>query len=179
MWGYIEKGSTRFSTGRTESSRVEVVPAGVEGRILLTNLYNYAMPFIRYDIGDTAALSDTPCKCGRVGLPLLINLNGRADAIIYTPSGKHIPGRSLPQEFMAKLGVMQHRIVQERLDELVFNLVVDTQTISPDTLARQIEATYRPILGPGINLKVHFVDQIPPDKSGKRSVIVSKLPGIS
>ncbi|MBN1367623.1 MAG: phenylacetate--CoA ligase family protein [Dehalococcoidales bacterium] len=154
------------------------LPPGVTGRILLTNLHNYAMPFIRYDIGDTAALSDKACPCGREGLPLMVNLNGRADAVIFTPSGKYIPGRALPGgRFFAGLGIAKFQIVQESVDELVFNIVPDkyNNPAPQDLISREIEVCYRPILGPEVAIKVQFVSQIPPDKSGKMNVIVSKL----
>ena len=48
-------------------------PRGEHGRILITNLHNYGMPFIRYENGDYSSLAEAPCPCGR-GLPLLDSL---------------------------------------------------------------------------------------------------------
>ncbi len=153
------------------------VPAGTTGRILLTNLHNYAMPFIRYDVGDTASLSEAPCPCGRSGLPLLVDLNGRADIVIRTRNGKQIPGRALPAQFLANLGISQYQIIQESYEELCFNLVFNNGKLpeKPDLITREIEVRYRPILGSDVTLKVNFVTEIPPDKSGKRNIIISKL----
>jgi phenylacetate-CoA ligase len=153
------------------------VPANVEGRILLTNLHNYAMPFIRYDIGDTGAISDICCPCGRDSLPLLVNLRGRADAVILTRSGKQIPGRSIPQRFLAKLGVDQYQIIQESYEDVVVKIVLDKdcpeQTKSQ--VIQQIKDCYEPLFGKEIALDVHLVNQIPPAKSGKRAVLISKI----
>ena len=82
----------------SERSIVRVVrddgsPAAVgeEGRVLLTDLANYVMPFINYDIGDRAVVGP-PCPCGR-GFPTLRNIEGRAGEIIRTPDGRIIaPG---------------------------------------------------------------------------------------
>jgi phenylacetate-CoA ligase len=153
------------------------VPANVEGRILLTNLHNYAMPFIRYDIGDTGAISDVSCPCGRNSLPLLVNLSGRADTVILTRSGKQIPGRSIPQRFLATLGVDQYQIVQESYEYVVVKIVLDKE-YPEDTKTRviqKIQACYKPILGKEITLDVQLVHQISPAKSGKRAVFISKL----
>ena len=79
------------------------VPVGGEGRILVTNLHNYAMPFIRYDIGDVGALSDKACPCGR-GLPLLAKLTGRTTDFIRTRSGGVIPGMALHIQFFPLSG---------------------------------------------------------------------------
>jgi phenylacetate-CoA ligase len=49
---------------------------GETGRVVVTDLHNFAMPVIRYDIGDYAEVGE-PCPCGR-GLPVLRRLVGRA-----------------------------------------------------------------------------------------------------
>jgi phenylacetate-CoA ligase len=153
------------------------VPAGVEGRILITNLHNYGMPFIRYDIGDTGALSEAGCPCGRNGLPLLVNLNGRADAILLTKSGKRIPGRGIPQRFLADLGVQQYQIVQESYEEIIMSLVLDKEYPEEHKVRviQEIDAFYQPLLGKEIAVKVQFEKEIPPARTGKREVFISKL----
>ena len=52
------------------------VQEGEEGRVIVTNLHNYSMPFIRYEIGDTAILGSKKCKCGSP-LPMLKRIAGR------------------------------------------------------------------------------------------------------
>ncbi len=65
-----------------------VLPYGQEGRIIVTQLYNKAMPFIRYEVGDYGVLnpSSTPQK------PILQKLVGRTNDIIQLPSGKRAAG---------------------------------------------------------------------------------------
>ena len=77
-----------------ENNLVELLDAaghpaapGAVGRIVVTNLNNFAMPFIRYEIGDMAIQSKDACMCGR-GLPLLDAVVGRRADIITSPSGK-------------------------------------------------------------------------------------------
>ena len=67
-----------------ESTRIEILgrdnrPAGPgeSGRIIATPFYNYAMPLIRYDMGDFAIVGKTKPSCGR-GLPALRRILGRA-----------------------------------------------------------------------------------------------------
>jgi len=66
------------------------VPNGVQAdKILLTNLFNYTQPFIRYEITDRVILHDEPCKCGNPS-PWLI-LEGRSDDVIsFTQDGREI-----------------------------------------------------------------------------------------
>ncbi|MDH5771011.1 MAG: phenylacetate--CoA ligase family protein, partial [Candidatus Bathyarchaeota archaeon] len=90
----------------------EHVASGEMGRLLYTSLYNYAMPLIRYDVGDMCVPTDELCPCGR-GLPLIKHIEGRRDDLVVTPEGRilspHIFGiimREIP-------GIVQYRIIQE------------------------------------------------------------------
>lgn len=63
------------------------VPVGQEGQVALTNLNAWAMPFIRYAVGDVAALAEGRCACGR-GLPLMGHVTGRASDQLVLPGGR-------------------------------------------------------------------------------------------
>ena len=65
-----------------------VLPLGIEGRIVITSLYNKAHPFIRYDLGDVGKLT----KTSTLQKPMLEKLIGRTDDIIRLPSGKKAAG---------------------------------------------------------------------------------------
>lgn len=66
----------------------KAVPAGEEGRIVITSLYNKAHPFIRYDIGDAGSLSEN----STLKKPILKKLLGRTNDVAVLPSGKVVPG---------------------------------------------------------------------------------------
>ena len=84
------------------------------GRILLTDLYNYAFPLIRYEIGDRGRLIDRQCECG-VRLPLMDKVKGRISDIVKTPSGLIISGEYLTTIFddfpnaVKSFQLMQHK----------------------------------------------------------------------
>ncbi len=61
----------------------EEVSAGERGEIVCTSLFNYAMPFIRYAIGDVGVPSDEICSCGRT-LPLMKTVEGRKDSLLVS-----------------------------------------------------------------------------------------------
>lgn len=78
---------------QSESVLVEVLdddgeptPPGRIGRVVLTALHNFAMPLIRYAIGDFAEVG-APCPCGR-GLPVLERILGRARNRVTLPGGR-------------------------------------------------------------------------------------------
>jgi phenylacetate-CoA ligase len=153
------------------------IPVGGEGSVLITNLHNYAMPFIRYDMGDLGVSSDRACPCGR-GLPLLATLNGRKCDIIFTRSGKSIPGISIPKEFLAPFGVEQIQIVQETYERVVVKLVLGREYPAEhlDKLTREVISQYQPLFGEDVDIIIELVDQIPLTRAGKRRVVISNLP---
>jgi phenylacetate-CoA ligase len=65
------------------------VPPGTEGNVVVTGFYNYAMPLIRYAVGDRAALAAAPCPCGR-GLPVLSHVAGRVRNLFRFAGGKTV-----------------------------------------------------------------------------------------
>jgi len=156
------------------NSEGKLTPVGEEGRILATNLRNYAMPFIRYDNGDVAAISDSICPCGR-GLPLLATISGRTTDVIFTKDGKCIPGISLPFDVFASPGVEQFQIVQETRDSVVIRVVLDRTCPrnQVDDTVEQILYKYRSILGEDTYVSVESVEQILPTRSGKTRVVIS------
>lgn len=62
------------------------LPKGMEGRLLVTSLYNKAMPFIRYDIGDIAILGKS--KNGKNSV--LKSLIGRSNDYLLLKNGKKV-----------------------------------------------------------------------------------------
>lgn len=90
----------------------EPVSPGEQGEIVVTNLWNRAMPFIRYRLEDIGVLSDTECSCGRT-LPLLQSIEGRLDDFIVLPSGELVPPSRLIPFFFYTKQIRQFRVVQE------------------------------------------------------------------
>ena len=67
----------------------EVVSPGEQGEIVVTGFLNYAMPLIRYRIGDLGIQTDEKCNCGR-SWPLIKNIQGRINDYFVLPSGRKI-----------------------------------------------------------------------------------------
>jgi phenylacetate-CoA ligase len=102
------------------------VPPGVEGEILVTNLWNYTMPLIRYRIGDRGTKSDTEtCPCGRP-YPLLRSISGRSSSGFLLKGG----GVVSPVFFIHFVGVVHNdqsvakfQVVQQDYDRILIRLV--------------------------------------------------------
>jgi phenylacetate-CoA ligase len=153
-----------------ESVYTEVEPSG---HLLVTDLSNYAMPLIRYRVGDVVTVSDDPCPCGR-GLPLLGKVMGRDADYVVTPAGSLISGISLTENFAVLVGgVAQMQLVQEEVTFLRVRMVPDDTftAASRGQIAKLVADTF----GPKMRHEVELVDAIPQDPSGKYRFCVSKV----
>ena len=142
------------------------------GDLLVTQLNNYTMPFIRYRIGDIGRLSYEMCPCGNQ-LPVLAELLGRSTATFKTKDGTLIHGGFFTQQFYNLTGVTQFQLIQVTLEKCILKLVVNEQwtTETGNHIVQKIQDA----LGADVSVKIEFVDEIPLPKSGKRAFTISKV----
>lgn len=145
---------------------------GESGDLVITDLHNFGMPFIRYRIGDMAVASDAVCSCGR-GLPLLQQIVGRTLDIIRTRNGTHVPGEFFPHLLKEVKGVLQFQVEQTDLDTLIIRIVKDATFTDAElqTVHREVGRLF----GDSIKLIVEFMDAIPLTKAGKLRMTISSL----
>ncbi len=147
--------------------------AGEEASVVVTDLMNYGMPIIRYQIGDRAVYSDTPCPCGRK-TRLITKVTGRDADFIVTPEGKIISGISLTENFSLKVpGVEQMQMEQHALDRLTIKIVRDKDF--NENSARILRELCEKTFGAAMRCEVAYVDNIPQEKSGKYQFVISHL----
>jgi phenylacetate-CoA ligase len=147
------------------------VPPGVEGNVIVTDLTNLGMPFVRYATGDRAVASADPCPCGR-GLPLLSKVTGRRLDILSTPDGRALPGEFFPHILKELGSVQRYQVIQERLDTIVVKLVAPGWTPSDEEWFRREVAA---VAGTAIRLEIQPVEGIPLTAAGKLQVVVNRL----
>lgn len=93
------------------------------GRIVITDLLNYSMPLIRYDICDLGAWApEQSCACGR-GLPIVREVRGRTTDFIVLKDGTQISGPSLTLVIADMPDVRQVQLVQTALDRITIRVV--------------------------------------------------------
>jgi phenylacetate-CoA ligase len=151
----------------------ESVNDGEEGEIVLTNLFNHAMPLIRYKIGDVGVPSDEKCSCGRT-LPLMRLLKGRSDDFIILPNGKKLSLQgALSVRAKSVIEVSEYRIIQEKrnLIEVWLKMCEGYR----DSSVTRFVAALREIIGENVEIRVRIVDEIPRDNSGKLRRIISRV----
>ncbi len=145
----------------------------VTGPLLVTDLTNFAMPLVRYQVGDVGTLSDRACGCGR-GLPVLERVEGRDADYVVTPAGALISGISLTENFAMHIsGAAQVQLVQEEVTFLRVRLVPGREF--GDGSRDQIATLVRDTFGPRMGHAVELVDSIPQEPSGKYRFCISKV----
>jgi phenylacetate-CoA ligase len=153
------------------------VPArpGEVGEVVITDLNNYCLPFIRYRIGDLAVAVDPAfaCPCGR-GLPLVGNIEGRIQSIIQGTDGRYVPGTFFAH-FLKEFdhAIQRFQVVQDRPGAMSFR-VVKADRFS-DSVLEEILGTFRKYLGDDMQIDVEYVDRVEMIRTGKRLMAVSKL----
>ncbi|MFN8487392.1 MAG: hypothetical protein U0350_07345 [Caldilineaceae bacterium] len=145
---------------------------GEEGEILLTGLTNRAMPLFRYAINDVGIPSDEACTCG-CNFPTMKLIQGRVDDFIVLPSGRRFSPRMINPVYEHLPGVMEHVLVQERLDHIVVHVNIDTthQATTP-TL---IKETLGNLFAEPIQLDVKLTTEFERGRTGKLRNVVSKV----
>jgi len=146
-------------------------PDGEEGNVVVTDLYNYGMPFVRYANGDRAIAGWGSCSCGR-GLPLLKRVVGRRLDIITTPDGRTIPGELFVHVLRDLPSLQRYQVVQETSDRIELRIVLRGDR--PEEEISRLEKELGSVLGPSIRLAIVEVDDIPLTRAGKLQVVVNR-----
>jgi phenylacetate-CoA ligase len=146
-------------------------PAGESGRVVVTDLANFVMPFINYSAGDRA-IAGVPCACGR-GLPTLARLEGRDTEIIQTPGGRVITAGALGQLLTFVAGIMPY--VWEYQAECTAPAAMTLRVVPTPRFSEEfrieLQQMVEGFLGSEMTVTVEPVPEIPLEPSGKRLII--------
>ncbi len=150
-------------------SESEEVNPGERGRVITTDLHNYAVPFIRYDSQDYVVKSSGQCTCGRE-LLAIDKIEGRDSDILITPKGKYLIVHNFTGYFEWIDSVDQFQIRQDKIDEFDFLLKVNSKYSSG--VEEKIYNYWKKYINEDVKIKIHVVDDIPLAKSGKRRFLI-------
>lgn len=149
------------------------VSPGEPGRIIVTDLMNKAMPFVRYSVEDIGIPIERKCPCGRE-MPLMGNITGRVADFLIKKDGTKVAGVSIIENTLTKIkNIDQMQIVQENIDFLSVN-IVPGKKYSSDTENKILN--YFHALFPDINVSLSTVSDIKPEPSGKFRFSICKIP---
>ncbi len=144
------------------------------GNLLVTDLHNWGMPFLRYENGDLAraSVSEPPCPCGR-GLKRLGKVEGRKLDVLKTPDGRIVLGEFFVHLLNGVASVGRFQVRQKQLDRLEL-LIVPKGSFSAvdEAFVRQKIGA---VIGEKTQLDIQLVSDIALTAGGKRRVTVSEL----
>ncbi|AXP79138.1 hypothetical protein CJ739_37 [Mariniflexile rhizosphaerae] len=140
---------------------------GELGRIVITDLFNYCIPLIRYDTGDIGAF-ETP----QIGNDLykFKTIEGRKMDILYDTSGKIISPHLIHTIFYKYFHwLKQYQFIQENEKEYTVKLNIQSSFPNEKELINDIKNDF----GNDAKVSIIYVDEIPPLSSGKRKKVAS------
>lgn len=158
----------------------EPVAEGEKGEVVFTSLFNYAMPFIRYAIGDVGIPSNNECSCG-INLPTMKGIEGRRDSFLLLPGNRVISPMVFNYAFSSFKyynEINQYRVRQRKIDR--FEVVFEMSKASIEE--REVEKEFRKHIRNFINMKegelifeISLVKEMPMLPTGKLMSVTSDL----
>jgi len=157
----LNYGSYYFECLKLDSD--EPAENGEVGRIVITDLFNYAFPMIRYDTGDLGVI-EVPTD-GK--FPRLKEIYGRVRDCVYATDGRLISPSKISVMMWGENNIAQWQFIQEAENDYIIKL-----NVSGDIDENELIIKYMSVLGADANIKVEYVDEIPVLASNKRRAII-------
>jgi len=145
---------------------------GEVGDVVVTDLDNFAMPFIRYKIGDRASWSSRKCPCGS-SFPLLENVFGRSFDIIIGVNGNKVSGTFFSLLRYKVSGIRKIQIIQNFENEICVNIETESSYNQKEEII--LINALKEKLGENMKVKIKIVDKIANSATGKFRWIISNL----
>ncbi|MBN2190504.1 MAG: phenylacetate--CoA ligase family protein [Candidatus Aureabacteria bacterium] len=142
------------------------------GELVITDLNNMGMPFIRYRIGDMGVVSREKCSCGRNTM-MLRKVLGRVTDNFYLEGGRIVHGEYFTHLFYGTRGIKNFRFTQNREDDFLLTIVKGSDYT--EGCLEQIIRSIKKVIGESAALKIEFTDKISVTATGKYRFTVSKV----
>lgn len=158
----------------SDSQVVQIIKDNVEledgqsGDIVVTDLDNYAMPLIRYEIGDIGTKSNRKCDCG-IAFPLLESVQGRKWDFLLSPTGEEIAPLVVEQFVRRHEGILEYQVVQNSRGTLNVEIVAskDYDYDTDAQIQRQLKELYN-----FREIVIHHPSHIQRTKMGKLRCVI-------
>ena len=149
-----------------DDAKSKIIPARI------TDLDNYAMPFIRYENGDVLDFTSTTCDCGR-GLATLCKVLGRTHDFLVATDNRPIPGEIIPHAFQKVIGFDRY-FVHQKTRRLIEIQIIENEDSSEKEI-EELKKVLRGVLGEDMEIEFIQVEHIETPDSGKLIFIKSDI----
>jgi phenylacetate-CoA ligase len=141
---------------------------GHSGRIVITDLYNFSLPLIRYDTGDVGSIYELSDS----GMTRIVmdHVEGRKMDIIYDTSGSMLSSYVITNNMWKYSEIDQYQFIQKKADEYTFVL----NTEKPFLREQELMDEFRGYLGSNAKLSIEYASHIPVLASGKRKKVINE-----
>lgn len=147
----------------------EPVVDGEVGRVVITDLYNYAMPMIRYDTGDVGAWQEVDHKGYK--RKAIGSFSGRVVDMIFDCNGNQISPHSITNLMWSYQGIQQYQFIQKGKAEYTMRINLGDFELDEETVKRDLKR----IVGGDAVLNIEYTNEIPVLASGKRRYIKNEM----
>ena len=147
----------------------ELAAEGEIGRIVVTDLYNHAMPMIRYDTGDIGSIAYV--ERNGVNKKAIANFGGRRVDMVFDSYGNRLSPHIITNNFWSFPEIQQYQFVQENEIQYTLKINVGSEFLRQ----KEMKALLQLLLGDKAVINIKIVEEIPVLASGKRKYIVNKM----
>ena len=154
---------------------------GERGEVVGTSLHSFAMPFIRYQLGDIVTKGFETCRCGQP-FSTIRTVQGRMLDYFPLPGGRMMHPYEITGTHLlgAVSWIRQYQLIQEQVDRVILWVVPNTTPTNQELV--QLEKSVTAILGQDVEFRVTLVPEIILEPNGKfrvsRSLVKSAYDGI-
>lgn len=138
------------------------------GRIVVTDLYNYAMPFVRYDTGDIGKFGVNNIS-GKIDFTYLQDIQGRMLDQLLDTKGNILSSFVMYKNMHKYTEIEQYQLIQENKKHYRFVISINKNFEREE----EIKQEFIYYLGDDAEFDIEYVDEIPLLNSGKRRMIVN------
>ena len=141
------------------------LPVGESGRLIVTGFENRVMPFIRYDTGDVAVISEGPCPCGLTLRTL--EFQGRQIKLLYVGDDRTISLMDFSVLFNTYYdAIRQYQVIRTGECAFTMHIVCGTQ-FDEEKTKNELMERFKFHVHPRVQIEWEIVDSIPEGPNGK------------
>jgi phenylacetate-CoA ligase len=144
---------------------------GEKGEVVISNFVNRGTVLLNYRLGDVGLLSNERCSCGRT-LPLLSELEGRVEDILFLPDGRFIHPRAIWGMIKKRDEVLKYQLIQHEPQRFELRLVTVDRRSYQQVVSR-ILVDLKNLLGTSVIIESAYYEELKPQERGKFRPVLS------